>query len=151
MKLLVYDFDGVMTDNKVLVTENGMEIVICNRSDGLGVRMIRELGIEQLILSTETNRVVKARADKLKLDSIYGSTNKLESLKAHCDSRDIELKDVAFVGNDINDLGVMKACGESWCPRDSHPVILDAADMILTSCGGAGVVRELAEILKGSY
>jgi len=147
MKLIVYDFDGVMTDNKVTVNENGIESVTCNRGDGLGIKMIKELGIDQLILSTEINKVVAKRAEKLRIDVIHGSTNKLESLLAHCNVRDIEMKDVVFIGNDINDLEVMKACGCSLCPSDSHKSILSISGKILKSRGGEGVVREFAELL----
>ena len=148
ISLMVYDFDGVMTDNKVTVSEDGTESVVCNRSDGLGVKIISALGIDQLILSTETNRVVAKRAEKLRIDVIHGSFDKKTSLLAHCNSRDIELIDVGYVGNDLNDLEAMKLCGRTFAPYDAHHLIKKWADHIMYSRGGEGVIREIAELLS---
>ena len=103
IKLIVYDFDGVMTDNKVFVDQKGNEQVQVSRADGIGVSEIRKLGIFQMILSTETNHVVAARAKKLDLLCIHGVNNKALALKDYCEDHQISLSDVAYVGNDIND------------------------------------------------
>jgi len=147
IELIVYDFDGVMTDNKVIVFENGIEAVIANRSDGLGISMLKDLGILQIILSTETNDVVAARAKKLKLESIYGCKNKKTKLLEYCKDKNIDLNNVLYVGNDINDLEAMEAVGFSVAPADSHKEILKFADFVTNAEGGQGVIRELADFI----
>ena len=84
IKLLVYDFDGVMTDNKVIVDENGKESVVCNRSDGLAIKLIKEMGIAQLIMSTERNDLVRRRGEKLKLEVVNDISDKKSCLQEYC-------------------------------------------------------------------
>ena len=148
-KLIVFDFDGVMTDNRVLIFQDGAEAVFCNRSDGLAVDILRKAEYKMLILSTETNSVVKARADKLKLEVIHGASDKLKTLTAYCSLNDISMGSVCYLGNDINDLEVMNAAGIKVAPADAYKPILDIADIVTEAKGGYGVVRELAEIIKG--
>ena len=143
--LIVYDFDGVMTDNRVIVFEDGREAVVANRADGLGVSMIRKMGILQLILSTETNRVVRARAEKLSLEVIHGCKDKKSALLTYCQDRNIQPSRVIFVGNDLNDLEVMMWVGYPIAPLDAHPMVREIAFLVTGVPGGAGVVRELAE------
>ncbi|MFC1580601.1 cytidylyltransferase domain-containing protein [Thermodesulfobacteriota bacterium] len=149
--LIVYDFDGVMTNNRVLVLQDGTEAVFVNRGDGLAIGIIRDLGIPQLILSTETNPVVSARARKLSLEVIDSSKDKKESLTVYCKNKEISLKNVVYLGNDVNDHGVMQIVGLPIAPADGHPKILNSAKMILKSRGGGGVIRELAELLHRYY
>jgi len=145
IQLIVYDFDGVMTDNKVLVFEDGREAVFCNRSDGLAVQKIKELGINQLILSTETNKVVEARAKKLNIEIIYGVDNKLAALKEYCDKNKCDRKKVLYIGNDLNDLEAMKFAGYPVAPKDAYEQIKKTAKLVLNAKGGEGVIRELYE------
>ena len=105
--LLVYDFDGVLTDNTVYVDQNGIETVRVNRADGLAISMLKNEGRTQLILSTETNPVVSKRAEKLGIPVIQGSESKLICLKNYCNAHNINLKNVLYIGNDINDYEVM--------------------------------------------
>ena len=102
--LIVYDFDGVMTDNRALVFDDGKEAVFVNRSDGLAVRLIKETGTKQLIMSTEKNPVVSARAQKIGIPCVQGVGSKLEVLSKYLAEHNINKEDVAFVGNDINDI-----------------------------------------------
>tara|TARA_B100002051_G_C16726433_1_gene635615 strand:- start:491 stop:958 length:468 start_codon:yes stop_codon:yes gene_type:complete len=147
---IFYDFDGVMTDNMAYVDQNGNEMVRVNRSDGLAISEIRKLGITQLIFSTEDNKVVSARAKKLKIDCLQGIQNKEEALSNFCKINLINLKDVIFVGNDINDKEAMKISGLSICPSDAHSEIKKIASIELTSAGGNGVIREVFDkITKG--
>jgi len=146
--LIVYDFDGVMTDNRVLTLQDGTEAVFSNRADGLAVNMIKEMGIPQIILSTEENHVVEARARKIGIPAIHGVDDKLNVLRAYCAEHRIDMKNVLYVGNDVNDLEAMKAVGISAAPADAHPAVKNIAKIILNAPGGAGVVRELADILK---
>tara|TARA_Y100000996_G_scaffold412752_1_gene399555 strand:+ start:1173 stop:1634 length:462 start_codon:yes stop_codon:yes gene_type:complete len=147
LKLLVYDFDGVMTDNKVYIDQNGIESVQVNRADGLGVSEIKKLGLKQLIISTEKNSVVGSRAEKLKIPFLQGIDDKKSSLIKYCKEINIDLRDVGFVGNDINDKEVMEIVGVSICPYDAHKDIIHISDKILKSKGGDGVVREILDLI----
>jgi YrbI family 3-deoxy-D-manno-octulosonate 8-phosphate phosphatase len=147
IQLIVYDFDGVMTDNRVIVLQDGTEAVSVNRSDGLGIERIRALGIAQLILTTETNPVVKARAQKLGLEVIASCRDKKEALERYCQQNRYDLRNVVFVGNDINDLGAMKTVGFAVAPGDAHPSIARIVQLVTRANGGGGVVRELSDIL----
>jgi YrbI family 3-deoxy-D-manno-octulosonate 8-phosphate phosphatase len=147
IELIVYDFDGVMTDNHVMVLQDGTEAVFVNRSDGLGVDRIRGLGIDQLILSSEENPVVKARAKKLGLEAIDSCKNKKNVLKNYCEQNNYDLKKVIFIGNDINDLEVMNIVGLPIAPADAYPDIIKTAKLVTKASGGQGVLRELSDIL----
>jgi len=147
--LIVYDFDGVMTDNRVLVLEDGREAVFCNRSDGLAIARIKSLGIPQLILSTETNKVVAARSAKLGLEVLHGVNDKKTVLAQYCATHGYLLDRVVFIGNDVNDLDVMNAVGMPLCPSDAHETIRAAASVIGRK-GGDGVIRAFYdEIFNG--
>ncbi|MBT4774652.1 MAG: HAD hydrolase family protein [Crocinitomicaceae bacterium] len=148
IKLIVYDFDGVMTDNKVYVDQNGNEMVQVNRADGLGVSEIKKLGIEQIIISTEQNPVVSTRAHKLGIPCLQGIENKKMALFDYCKENDIDLKNVAYVGNDINDKNVMENTGLTFCPADAHESIKNISDHVLKTKGGHGVIRELFDLIN---
>ena len=147
IKLVVYDFDGVMTDNRVFVTQDGKEAVACNRGDGLGVNMIKGMPISQIILSTESNEVVQQRAKKLGIPAIHGADDKKKRLASYCLEKKINFKEVLYVGNDLNDLEVMKQVGLPVCPADAHVKIRELSSHVTKAGGGEGVVRELAEWL----
>jgi len=150
INLIVYDFDGVMTDNRVIVFQDGTEAVIANRADGLGVDRFRNLGIPQMILSTETNPVVKARAAKLHLEVIASCKDKKLALENYCTQNGYDLTRVLYVGNDLNDLEVMKIVGFPVAPADAHPKIKKVAKLITEVKGGDGVVKELSDYLMVS-
>ena len=147
MELIVYDFDGVMTDNKVYVDNNGKEMVQVNRADGLGVAEIKKLGIEQIIISTEKNPVVTTRAKKLDIFCLQGIDNKQATLINYCKKNDIDIKNVAYVGNDINDLEAMKLVGMTFCPADAHYSIKQVSQHVLKTKGGHGAIRELLDFI----
>jgi 3-deoxy-D-manno-octulosonate 8-phosphate phosphatase (KDO 8-P phosphatase) len=149
IQLIVYDFDGVLTDNRVWVDENGKESVVCNRSDGWWMQRMTKMGIQQVILSSETNLVVSARGRKLGIPVHQGHKEKLQVLKTICSELKIELKNVCYVGNEVNDLASMRIVGMSACPEDSHPLVLKEAKQILSVRGGYGVVPALFERLFG--
>ena len=148
LDLLVYDFDGVMTNNKVYVSQNGNETVQVNRADGLGVSEIKTLGIEQIIISTETNPVVTVRAKKLSIDCMQGVKNKKEALTIYCNNNDLDLNNVGYVGNDVNDKDVMEIVGFTFCPSDAHVSIQKICNYVFKSKGGDGVIRELLDYMK---
>ena len=141
--LIVYDFDGVMTDNRVLVAQDGTEFVFCNRADGFAVRLLRERGVKQLIMSTESNPVVKARSKKLKLSVMSNVKDKKSALKDFCKKNKYDLKKVVYVGNDLNDLEAMKIVGFPVAPRDAAQAIKKIALIVTKTKGGEGVIREL--------
>ena len=145
IKLLVYDFDGVMTDNTAFVSENGIEMVRVNRSDGLAVQQLARQGFKQLILSTEANPVVTTRAQKLNIDVLQGQDNKKETLIAYCKEHHIELGQVLYIGNDINDEAVMQIVGMPCCPEDAYPSTKALATYVIPVKGGQGVIRHLLE------
>ena len=146
---IVFDFDGVMTDNRVYVGQNGDEWVCCNRGDGLGFDVLRQTSLKLFILSTETNPVVTSRGKKIGIVVCQGEKNKEKALNSLAEKEQFDLNKTLFVGNDLNDYKAMQASGFSACPSDSHPAILKIATFRLSSRGGEGVVRELVEnILK---
>ena len=150
IKLIVYDFDGVMTDNKVYIDQNGNEMVQVSRADGLGISEIVKLGIQQIIMSTEVNPVVTQRAIKLKIPCLQGLDNKKDALLDYSKKNDIDLRKVAFVGNDINDKDAMAIVGFTFCPADAHEIIKEISDQVFKRNGGDGVVRELLDLIKES-
>ena len=147
IKLMVYDFDGVMTNNKVYVSQNGSETVQVNRADGLGVSEIKKLGIEQIIISTEKNPVVTTRAKKLDIYCLQGIENKKAALIDYCRENNFDLQNVAYVGNDINDKEVMGIAGTTYCPSDAHDNIKFISNYVLKTKGGQGVIRELLDLI----
>jgi YrbI family 3-deoxy-D-manno-octulosonate 8-phosphate phosphatase len=147
--LIVFDFDGVLTDNRVLVFADGREAVLCNRADGLAFDLFRKEEIPVLILSTEKHPVVAARARKLKTPCIHGVADKKSALEKYCVRAGIKLDTVMYVGNDVNDLAVMRIVGHRVCPSDAHPRVRAICQTVLRSRGGEGVARELAEKVLG--
>ena len=143
--LIVYDFDGVFTDNKTLVFEDGKEAVFCNRAYGLAVQKFRQLGVPQIILSTERNKVVEARARKLDIAVIQNVADKRVVLEHYCKKKEYNIEKVLYIGNDINDLEVMKSVGYPVAPKDANSEIKSVAKIIINVKGGDGVVRGLYE------
>jgi N-acylneuraminate cytidylyltransferase len=145
--LVVFDFDGVMTDNRVWVGEHGDEWVACNRSDGLGLERLRRLGLDLFVLSTEPNSVVASRCRKLGLPFEQGVRDKADRLQSLLRERGVAPSDVVYVGNDINDTDCMRIVGCGVAVADAHPDVRRAADVRLTRPGGHGAVRELCDRL----
>jgi N-acylneuraminate cytidylyltransferase len=148
VKLLVLDFDGVLTDNRVWVNEKGEEMVAANRSDSLGLSLLREkTGIQCLVISKERNLVVEARCKKLNIPVMQAVDDKATALKQAIESRGVTALEVVYVGNDTNDLPCFPIAGFAVAPADAHPEILRRADLVLTLSGGRGAIRELCDIL----
>jgi N-acylneuraminate cytidylyltransferase len=145
IRLVVFDFDGVMTDNRVWVGAQGDEWVACNRGDGLGLEQLRRLGLDLLVLSTEPNPVVASRCRKLGLPFEQGVADKAVRLGSLLRDRGIAPSDVIYVGNDLNDAGCMRLVGCGVAVADAHPDVSRAADVRLTRRGGHGAVRELCD------
>ena len=137
-----------MTNNMVFLSQNGEEMVQVNRADGLGVSEIKKLGIKQIIISTEKNPVVTSRAKKLDIPCFQGVENKLNVLLKYCQLNEIDLDDIIYVGNDINDKDAMEVAGTTFCPSDAHESIKEISTYKLKNKGGEGVVRELLNFLN---
>ena len=142
VQLIVYDFDGVLTDNKVILREDGIESVVVNRSDGLAIEEIKGMGIKQIILSQEKNMVVETRARKLDIPVVQGVYNKEKTLRSYCSKNKIPMTEVAYIGNEINDIGAMRMVGYPVCPSDACDEVKQIAKIILDVQGGCGVVRD---------
>ena len=148
IRLVGFDFDGVFTDNMVYVSQDGSEAVRCNRSDSLGLQILRQFGIEIIIISTESNPVVSARAQKLNMPCVQGCQDKLSVLKNCAEKTGLTLKETAFVGNDINDRECLTAVGLPIVVQDAHPDVVPLAVYQTKSPGGNGAVREICDLFK---
>ena len=144
---VVFDFDGVFTDNRVIVSEDGSEAVVCDRSDGLGIARLRQAGIPMVVISTEKNPVVKQRCQKLNLDCLQDIDEKLPVLKSWLAEQGIDLAHTVYVGNDINDFACLQAVGCGVVVQDAYPEAHAAAKLVLAAAGGQGAVREIAELI----
>jgi N-acylneuraminate cytidylyltransferase len=147
IEMLVFDFDGVFTDNRVYVFQDGREAVACNRGDGMGLSMLVAQNLPIVVLSTEVNPVVAARCRKLRLEYQHGLADKRAALVALAAEKKVDLRRVVYVGNDVNDLGCMEAAGFAVAVADAHPAALAKADLVLSNRGGDGAVRELCDLL----
>lgn len=146
IKLLVFDFDGVMTDNKVYVSEDGKETVAANRVDGWGIGKLRSKGLDMAIISTEINPVVTARAKKLKLECHQNCPDKLTLIKEVAQKKGLLPEQIAYVGNDENDLEAMRWVGLPIAVGNAEASILPVAKIVTTRMGGDGAVREICEL-----
>ncbi|MCD5346372.1 acylneuraminate cytidylyltransferase [Agromyces sp. H3Y2-19a] len=144
---VVTDFDGVHTDDTAWIDTEGRELVRVSRSDGQGVARLRAAGVPVLVLSAETNRVVTARAAKLRVDVLQGMHDKAPALAEWAEARGIPLARIAYLGNDVGDLPAMALVGWPLAVADAVPAVRDAARLVLEAGGGDGAVRELAELV----
>lgn len=149
MECIFYDFDGVMTDNRVLVDENGIEAVFVNRSDGYAISKIKEMGIRQVIISTEKNPVVIRRAEKLDIPVVNGVGDKGKVIIDYAKENNIDLTKSIFIGNDLNDMPAFEVVGYKGCPKDAAKELLDEADWISSCDGGYGVIRDFYSFICG--
>lgn len=149
VELIICDFDGVITDNRVWVNQDGTESVAAYRSDSLRVKELRSTGIEVMILSSEMNRVVAARAKKMGVEAIHGVgiREKGMVMREVLQQKKIDPQNVIYVGNDLNDLPCFEIAGWSVAVADAYPEVLRAADFVLSKAGGHGAFRELCDLL----
>lgn len=148
LDLIVFDFDGVFTDNRVWTAANGQEWVSCDRSDGLGLKLLRQLDLDLLVLSTEDNPVVSARCRKLRVEVEHGVPDKGVRLRQILAERGINPAHVMYVGNDVNDVDCMRMVGCAVAVSDAHPEVLAIAHFVLSKPGGRGAVRELCDVVR---
>jgi D-sedoheptulose 7-phosphate isomerase len=147
ISLVVFDFDGVMTDNRVRVHQSGDEAVWCHRGDGLGIGRLKDAAFDVVVLSTETNPVVTARCRKLNIPAIQSCDDKLTALQRLATERGLSARQIAYVGNDINDLTCMEWVGWPIAVADALPSVRAVAKWVTRLPGGGGAVREVADRL----
>ena len=150
IRMVAFDFDGVFTDNLVYVFEDGREAVRCNRSDGLGLSRLKELGIIPVIISTETNPVVGMRSRKLKIHCVQACSDKRAALDELARDNQVSLSQIAFVGNDVNDIPCLDVVGLPIVVKDSHPDVLPYARYRTNLPGGYGAVREVCDLFENA-
>jgi len=151
IKLFLTDVDGVMTDAGMYYTENGDEFKKFNTHDGMGLMLLKEKGIKRGIITTESTKIVERRAAKLKMDYLYqgkGFGNKLDAALEICSIESINLKDVAYIGDDINCIELLQNVGIAACPANAVPAVKAIPGIILLKkSGGEGAVREFIEMI----
>ena len=147
-KIIFTDFDGCLTDDKVKVNMFGKETVKANRKDGLAVKRLRKLGIEVVISTSETNKVVDIRAKKMKVELLKGLENKVEAISKYLNEKSLNWSDVWYLGNDINDLGAIEKAELSLCPLDAAIEVFEKAKVVLSRRGGEGLLSEIASRLE---
>lgn len=146
--LLIYDCDGVLTDNRVLVSETGEEYAVFHRGDGYGIKMLKDLGIRQVIISTEANPIVMHRARKLEIDVLYHVKDKRAAVVEYCRKNGFTTDESMFIGNDLNDYDAMQAVGFRGCPWDAEPELHAICQWVSEKKGGCGVIRELYRLFS---
>jgi 3-deoxy-D-manno-octulosonate 8-phosphate phosphatase (KDO 8-P phosphatase) len=149
IELFALDFDGVFTDNKVYISENGSEYVKCDRGDSLGLKllMIERPDINVVVISRESSKVVTARCNKLGIPAYHPVFNKLNKLKEIADELKIDKNRIAYIGNDVQDIECIKYAGIGIAVWDSHNRVMDVADWITTHDGGNGAIREICDLI----
>lgn len=147
VRLVVFDFDGVFSDNRVWTNDRGEESVACWRGDGLGLRRLEEVGVDHFVLSMEVNAAIGLRAQKIHATCIQGIEDKLPVLEVEVAKRGLSLADTAYLGNDVNDAECLAAVGLPVIPADAWPEVVPLAKMVLTRAGGRGCVRELCDAI----
>lgn len=147
IKIIIFDFDGVFTDNTVWTDQEGNESVRCWRSDGIGLSKLKTIGINMYIVSTEKNPVVSLRAAKLDIPCVQSVDDKGVAVRKICGELNIELKYCAYLGNDINDLSALEIIGYPMAVADSHHDIMSVAKYVTKRPGGFGAVREVCDLI----
>jgi N-acylneuraminate cytidylyltransferase len=147
-KILFTDFDGCLTDDRVWLNQEGEEFVAANRKDGLAIKRLKNLGIQVVISSTETNKVVLARGNKIGVDVLQGLAEKAEAIEQYLEQKNLSWNDVWYIGNDVNDLGAIERANLSICPADAVKKVRKLVDVVLKTNGGYGILSEIASLLE---
>jgi len=145
VRLVLLDFDGVLTDNRVIVSESGEESVVCSRADGIGIARLRSLGIPCCVVSSEENVVVERRCEKLGVRCFRGVKSKVDVAEALGAELGVSPGEMLFVGNDVNDLDVLRFVGLGVAVADAVPEVQQVAGVVLECRGGSGAVREICD------
>ncbi len=148
IRLVAFDFDGVFTDNKVYVFQDGTEAVCCHRGDGIGLEKLKYLGIDCVVVSTEVNPIVGARGRKLGVPCVQGCQDKRVALEAIVRERRLSLEQVAFLGNDVNDRSCLEIVGLPMVVQNAHSDVISLALYQTKAKGGEGAVREVCDLFE---
>jgi N-acylneuraminate cytidylyltransferase len=147
-KILFTDFDGCLTDDRVWLNQEGEEFVEANRKDGLAIKRLKNLGIQVVVASTETNKVVLARGNKMGVEVLQGLADKADAIEQYLKQKNIFWSDVWYIGNDVNDLGAIESASLSLCPADAVKKVRKTVDIVLKTNGGRGILSEIATELE---
>ena len=147
-KIIFTDFDGCLTDDRVWLNQEGEEFVAANRKDGLAINRLKKLGIQVVITSTETNKVVSARAQKLNIEALQGLADKAAAIDTYLNSNNLTWSDSWYIGNDVNDLGAIRKAKISLCPSDAVKAVKKEVNFKLLTKGGYGILSEIATELE---
>jgi len=148
IRLVAFDFDGVFTDNKVYVFQDGSEAVCCFRGDGIGLEKLKQLGIATVIISTEVNQIVGVRCKKLGMPFVQGCADKRAALAKIAQEKGLSLNQVAFVGNDLNDFSCLQDVGLPIIVQDAHSDVAQLGIYRTQTAGGQGAVREVCDLFE---
>lgn len=148
IKLVVFDVDGVLTDGSLLYGPDGESLKRFNVKDGVGLKLLQDVGIQVAIVSAKSSPMVASRMKDLGIQHFYPETkNKLKKLNELAETLQLQLENCAFVGDDMVDVKPMQACGLSFCPADAYPMVKEVATQILGIEGGQGVAREVCDLI----
>ena len=147
-KIIFTDFDGCLTDDRVWLNHDGEEFIAANRKDGLAISRLKKLGVTVVITSTETNKVVEARAKKLGIEALQGLADKVAAIDNYLSKSNNSWADCWYIGNDVNDLGAIKKAKFSLCPSDAVKSVRKAVGQKLKTKGGYGILEELVAMLE---
>lgn len=147
-KIIFTDFDGCLTDDRVWLNQDGEEFVAANRKDGLAIKRLESLGIKLVIASTETNKVVIARGNKMGVEVLQGLDNKVVAIEQYLNQNNLSWDDIWYIGNDVNDLGAIKKAKVSLCPRNAVKLVRRNVDLVLKTDGGYGILSEIVTKLE---
>jgi YrbI family 3-deoxy-D-manno-octulosonate 8-phosphate phosphatase len=147
-KIIITDFDGCLTDDRVWLNKWGQEFVAANRKDGLAVNRLKKLGILTVIASTEKNKVVKARGKKMGVEVLQGLSDKAKAIDEYLIKNKLAWEDSWYIGNDVNDLGAISKAMFSICPSDAVEIVINTVDYVLKTKGGFGILSEIVTELE---
>ena len=146
--ILFTDFDGCLTDDRVWLNQDGEEFVAASRKDGLAVKRLGNLGIQVVIASTEANKVVLARGNKMGVEVLQGLADKAEAIDKYLKQKNLTWNEVWYIGNDVNDLGAIDKAKLSISPADAVKKVRKTVDIVLKTNGGRGILSEIATELE---
>lgn len=150
IKVLVMDVDGTLTDGHIYIGAEGEAMKAFHVQDGYGIaQMLPQLGITPVIITGRSSRIVEKRAGELKITSLHqGISDKLSKLKEVASELGADAEEIAYIGDDLNDLDCIRYCGFTGCPADAVPEVLDSVDYICKKDGGRGAVREFIDVIR---
>ena len=148
IRLVISDVDGVLTDGCMYYSQMGEKLKKFHTRDGMAVELLLEREIPVILITKENSSIVKSRAKKIRITKLYsGIKFKEKKLKEICDKFSVTPKEIAYIGDDVNDINIMKMVGHSFCPSDSVFKIMQISNYVCKSKGGEGVLREVTDLI----